>query len=90
VLAARLGARNSDSRAVAPEQYRAFEATITDLITATIMEAAPLGGEPRPRGGRARLALGRGLEGEPDRARLRNGVALLVAGLATLMDGASL
>ena len=90
VLAARLGARNSDLVAVAPEQYRAFEATITDLITATIMEAAPLGESRAREVAELVLALGRGLEGEPDRARLRNGVALLVAGLATLMDGASL
>jgi TetR/AcrR family transcriptional regulator len=89
VLAARLGARNSELGAVAAEQHRGFEAAITELITATIMEAAPLEESRAREVAELVLALGRGLEAEPDRARLRNGVALLVAGLATLMDGAS-
>jgi AcrR family transcriptional regulator len=90
VLAARLGARNPELAAVAPTEHRAFEAAVTELITATIMETAPLGESRAREVAELVLALGRGLEAEPDRARLRNGVALLVAGLATLMDGASL
>jgi len=93
VLAARLGVRhrNEELVAVAPDQHRAFEAGMSDLITATIMEAAPLGESRAREVAELVLALARGLEAEPDRARLRNGVALLVAGLATLMDsGASL
>jgi len=91
----RLSAKADPGLIAADEEHfaaigRSLEATITDLITATIMEAAPLGESRAREVAELVLALGRGLEGEPDRARLRNGVALLVAGLATLMDGASL
>jgi AcrR family transcriptional regulator len=93
VLAARLGVvqqpRTSELVVVAADRHRAFEADVTELITGTIMEAAPLGESRAREVAELVLALARGLEAEPDRARLRNGVALLVAGLATLMDGAS-
>jgi AcrR family transcriptional regulator len=77
---------------VAGDLDRAFTASLTDLLTETIDEAASEA-DLRLAGGTARevaelvLALARGLAADPDdpdraRERLRNGVALLVAGLA--------
>jgi AcrR family transcriptional regulator len=77
---------------VAADLDRSFTAGLADLLTATITEAASQA-DLRLAGGTARevaelvLALARGLAADPtdpDRQheRLRNGVALLVAGLA--------
>ena len=77
--------------AVSEDLEGAFLARLTDLLTATITEAAEdadlaLGEENAREFAGLALALARGLETDPDhdraRERLRNGTALLVAGLA--------
>jgi AcrR family transcriptional regulator len=76
---------------VAPDLEQGFLAAMTDLLTATVMEAAEdaglaLSGENCREFAGLAMALTRGLESEADpdrtRERLRNGTALLVAGLA--------
>ena len=77
--------------AVCEDLERAFLARLSDLLTATITEAAEdadlaLGPDNAREFAGLALALTRGLEPDPDhdraRERLRNGSALLVAGLA--------
>jgi AcrR family transcriptional regulator len=76
---------------VTEDLERAFLARLSDLLTATITEATEdadlaLGEENAREFAGLALALARGLETDPDqeraRERLRNGSALLVAGLA--------
>jgi AcrR family transcriptional regulator len=86
---------------IAGELDRAFIRDLADLLTRTIMDAAaeahlPLTGENAREVAELALALTRGLEGdpaalrdEPDllRDRLRNGIALLIAGLSASLNG---
>ncbi len=77
---------------VAGELERRFLADLTDLLTGTIIDAAadadlPLGPDNAREIAELALALARGLEAEHTdldrrRDRLRNGIALLVAGVA--------
>ena len=85
--------------AVCEDLELAFLARLSDLLTATITEAAEdadlaLGEENAREFAGLALALTHGLEADPDhdraRERLRNGSALLVAGLAaTVRPGGS-
>ena len=84
---------------VAADLDRAFTADMTDLLTSTIGEAAAaadlaLGPDHAREVAELALALTRGLEADlsdPDRPRerLRNGIALLVAGLAAATQPAT-
>jgi len=84
---------------VSADLDRAFMAEMADLLTATITDAAAqadlaLGDENAREIAELALALTRGLEADlsdPDRPRerLRNGIALLVAGLAATAQPAS-
>lgn len=96
VLAVRLGltqqlAQDTPHAAelFSPAAQDEYDLALSDVITVTIIEAAvqadlPLGEANAREVAELLLALARGLEHEPGRARerLRNGVALLVAGLA--------
>jgi AcrR family transcriptional regulator len=100
---------------IAAEQYRSFIGEMTDMLTATIIEAAgeaglALGDGHAREVAELALALTRGLEADPPgpdgagrveaatvevttaertRERLRNGVALMVAGLAAVSQPGS-
>jgi AcrR family transcriptional regulator len=81
-----------ESSRVAGDLDRSFRADLADLLTAVLVSAAaeaelPLGDDNAREVVELALALTRGLEAdlsEPDRARdrLRNGIALLIAGLS--------